>query len=184
MIYFIFLFSIVLHELSHIIVAKILDIRIGKIKFKIFGFSAELKENLEIAKINKILFFLSGPLINLFISYIFLIVNVKYKYEIVYTNLILFYFNILPILPLDGAKTIFCLLNFKYDFEKTYIITSNISRILLVILSFIYAIVIFKIGNIEIAFILVYLWYINIKEEIEFVWYLKINKNIRKYLNL
>ena len=186
MIYVIFLISIIIHEFGHLIIAKCLKIHISKIKFKIIGISAEFDNENEIQCLKKVLIIIMGPFLNLLICLIFLLLKIDfiYKEEIICTNLILFSFNFLPIIPLDGGKVLFYILNLKYSFEKTFKISSFISRLILCILSLTYAIAIFIVKNVEIFFIIVYLWYIFIKEEKNLEWYIKINKNMRKYLNL
>lgn len=185
MTYFIFLISIILHEFGHLIIAKILKIKIKNLKFNFIGFSAEFN-NISDKNIEKIIILLFGPLVNLFISILFLAnkIDCDYNVEIIYTNLILFVFNILPILPLDGGRILFYIFNFKFDIEKSFKISNDISKLFLIIISFTYAIIIFIVRNIEIFFIIIYLWYLNLKEEENFLWYIKINKKIRKYLNL
>ena len=108
----------------------------------------------------------------------------KYGNQIIYTNFILFIINILPVIPLDGGRILFYILNLRLNFESAFEIINNISKIFLILISFCYAFIIFVIKNVEIFFFILYLWYLNIKEEVNFAWYIKINKNVRKYLNL
>ena len=185
MIYIIFLCSILIHEFGHILIAKILKIKINNIKFKLIGISAELKNENEINKFKKILIVLSGPIINMCIALLLILINLNFKYknELIYTNLILSVFNLLPINPLDGGKLLLYILNLKCDFDKTFKIVRCISKLFLFVLSISYAIIIFIIKNIEIFFVIIYLWYLFIKEEKNIEWYIKINKNMRKYLN-
>ena len=186
MIYFIFLMSIIFHEFGHLCLAKILNVKIKKVKFKIIGFSAEFENGIEDKNIKKIFVLLIGPIINFVIGMVVLIYIKShiYRNEIIYTNFILFIFNILPINPLDGGRILFYILNLRYDLEDSFGIVNKISKIFLILISFTYAIIIFLIRNVEIFFFIIYLWYLNIKEEEKISWYIKINKNIRKHLNL
>ena len=185
MIYVIFLFSIILHEIGHLFMAKILKININRVKFKIIGISAEFENEVEEKYIRKIFVLLMGPFMNLLIgSSLLLVKEFTYREEIIYINLILFLFNLLPIIPLDGGKIIFYMLNLKYNFEKSFKISDILSKIILSSMTLMYALVIFIIKNIEIAIIIIYLWYIFIKEEKNIEWYIKINKNVIKHLNL
>ena len=185
MIYIIFLCSIIIHEFGHILMAKFLKIKINKVKFKLIGISAELENENEINLLKKILVLITGPIFNLCIVSCLILADWKFKIkeELIYTNLILFLFNLIPILPLDGGRVLLYILNLKYDFEKSFKITSFISKFLLCVFTFMYAIIIFVVKNIEIFFVLIYLWYLFIKEENTIEWYIKINKNIRKHLN-
>ena len=185
MIYVIFLFSIILHEIGHLFMAKILKININRVKFKIIGISAEFENEVEEKYIRKIFVLLMGPFMNSLIgSSLLLVKEFTYREEIIYINLILFLFNLLPIIPLDGGKIIFYMLNLKYNFEKSFKISDILSKIILSSMTLMYALVIFIIKNIEIAIIIIYLWYIFIKEEKNIEWYIKINKNVIKHLNL
>ena len=185
MIYVIFLFSIILHEIGHLFMAKILKININRVKFKIIGISAEFENEVEEKYIRKIFVLLMGPFMNLLIgSSLLLVKEFTYREEIIYINLILFLFNLLPIIPLDGGKIIFYMLNLKYNFEKSFKISDIVSKIILSSMTLMYALAIFIIKNIEIAIIIIYLWYIFIKEEKNIEWYIKINKNVIKHLNL
>ena len=186
MIYLIFIISIIFHELGHILVAKILNVKICKVKFKIIGFSAEFEGNIEDFKVEKIIILLAGPLINFILAIItlYLKFDLIYKNEIVYTNILLCVFNILPIMPLDGGRILCYIFNLKFKFEKSFEIENKISKFFLVILSVSYSIIIYIVKNVEICFLIIYLWCLNIKEEEKFNWHMKINKNIRKYLNL
>lgn len=185
MIYIIFLCSILIHEFGHILMAKCLKIKINNVRFKLIGISAEFENENEISLLKKILVLITGPVFNLCIVSVFMLFDLKFKIkeELIYTNLILFLFNLFPILPLDGGKLLLYILNLKYDFEKSFKITRFIGILLLCLLSFVYAIVIFVVKNIEIFLVLIYLWYLFIKEENSIEWYIKINKNMRKHLN-
>ena len=122
---------------------------------------------------------------NLIISFMSLRMdNFLYKDEIILTNFCLYIFNFLPILPLDGGKVLFYILNLKYNFEESFKISVFISKTFLIIISISYSILIFCVKNVELAFIIFYLWYIFIKEEKNLEWYIKINKNMIKHLNL
>lgn len=172
--YFIFLFSIILHEFGHLIMAKFLNVHIKNIKFKIFGISAEIEEESRISNIKKILVIGIGPIINLFICVIF----VRFKI-LFYTNLLLFLFNILPIIPLDGGKVLFYLINLKFDYLKSSKIILLISKLVLIILSIFYCFAIFIVRNIIIFMVIVYLWGAFLKEEKNLEWYIKICENLR-----
>ena len=140
--------------------------------------------------LKKILISVAGPFFNLMLCLIVLICThfgVNFFNEnanIFYANLLIFIFNLIPIYPLDGGRILFYIFSFRFNIEKSFEIINCISKVFLAIISVVYAIMIFMIKNIEIFFVIIYLWYLNIKEEVNFTWYIKINKKIRKYLNL
>lgn len=172
--YFIFLFSIFLHEFGHLIMAKFLNVHIKNIKFKLFCISAEIEEEKNISNKKMILVIGIGPIINLLICIIF------FKFDIVFnTNLLLFIFNNLPIIPLDGGKVFFYLINTKFDYLKSLKIILLVSKIMLITLSIFYCFAIFIIKNVIIFFVIFYLWIAFIREERKIDWYIKIYENLR-----
>ena len=106
----------------------------------------------------------------------------SYKIEIIYTNLALFLFNLLPILPLDGGKILKEVLKEIIGIEKSNRFMIIFSKTTLVIISFIYSIVIIKIKNIMFLFLLVYLWYLYFIEEKKYYIYKKVKESIRELI--
>ena len=130
----IMLFAII-HELGHLIAGILLGMKPEKIEIKVFGVSIsfDVKRedyNIKIKKgnlleVKKIFVALAGPLINVFIMIIFIsnIFDISYydKILIIFSNMTLILFNILPIYPLDGGrilKGIFYILKGKYKAEE------------------------------------------------------------------
>ena len=167
-IYFIFLISILLHEIAHMIVGVCLGLKIKKIMFNPLGMCLEFigyRENKKTIK--KIIINLSGPLFNLIFAIIISYLNIEYKLKVdlFYTNLLLGIFNLLPIIPLDGGKVLKEILSIKFGYKNANIYSMNISKILLIFISLSYSILIFKIKNVFLFFIIIYLWYLQIIEE-------------------
>lgn len=167
-IYFIFIISILLHEMAHMIVGVWLGLKIKKIMFNPLGVCLEFigyRENKKTIK--KIIINLSGPLFNFIFAIIISHLNIEYKLKIdlFYTNLLLGIFNLLPIIPLDGGKILKEILSIKFGYKNANIYSMNISKILLIFISLSYSILIFKIKNVFLFFIIIYLWYLQIIEE-------------------
>ena len=167
-IYFIFLISILLHEIAHMIVGVCLGLKIKKIMFNQLGVCLEFigyRENKKTIK--RIIINLSGPLFNLIFAIIISYLNIEYKLKVdlFYTNLLLGIFNLLPIIPLDGGKVLNEILSIKFGYKNANIYSINISKILLIFISLSYSILIFKIKNVFLFFIIIYLWYLQIIEE-------------------
>ena len=167
-IYFIFFISILLHEMAHMIVGVCLGLKIKKIMFNPLGVCLEFigyRENKKTIK--KIIINLSGPLFNFIFAIIISHLNIEYKLKIdlFYTNLLLGIFNLLPIIPLDGGKILKEILSIKFGYKNANIYSMNISKILLIFISLSYSILIFKIKNVFLFFIIIYLWYLQIIEE-------------------
>ena len=92
---------------------------------------------------------------------------------ILYSNILIFMFNMLPIYPLDGGRILKGIFNITYGIKKSYIISNNISNITLMIITVLSSFLILIYKNIAIFIIVIYLWAITIKE----------NKNYRMKIN-
>lgn len=183
--YLIFLFFVLIHELAHLIVGLMIGGKAEKIYITPFGVSLEIYSYGKSSSLNKILFYLSGPLINLILAFIFFYtkLDINLKEEIIHTNFAICFFNLLPILPLDGGKVlkeIFYIL-FK---EKSNDIVIAFSKIFLGVISLIYSILIIKVKNIYILILLIYLWYLFLVEEKKYSILKKTREEIKKYNNM
>ncbi len=134
-----------------------------------FGLCIEFKVMLESSKnkigfeIKKIIIAIAGPLTNLLIILICILINQNIE-NIIYANLLILIFNLIPIYPLDGARILEGILKItkgnKYSIEKTNLI-SNITVIAVTIIS---SITIYVFKNISMFFIVIYLWMVVIKQ--------------------
>jgi stage IV sporulation protein FB len=177
--YFTFLVFIALHEFSHAIVGIACGFKLKEFRIMPFGLSISFYSFEHISVNKRILTYLSGPLFNFFIAIIFFSANTGARsqkiLEIIYINLALAIFNLLPILPLDGGKILKEILRKKYAREIAYkkiIIIGNISFIIITIL---YCIVFILEKNISLFLIILYLGKLKLEEEI------KMKKLIRMY---
>ena len=182
-IYVIFFISILLHEMFHAIFGILLGLKIKKIKINPLGFNIEFmsfKEKYRIGK--KIVIYLVGPLFNLIVALIFFMLNINedLKINIVYTNLVLGIFNMLPILPLDGGKILKEICNVFLGFKNSNVYVLLLSKIILIIISVSYSILIFKVKNIFIFVVIVYLWYLYYLEEKKLSTVIKVYKILER----
>lgn len=171
-IYFLITF---IHELGHVVVAKLLRLKIGKIKLLAIGFNAEINELDYTSSIKEFLISIAGPL-TYFIS--LWLINIFYKIDFISYNalkqaqLINKYnliFNLLPIIPLDGGRILKIIIDNFFTSKKSFVIVSFISSFLTII--FIYLTINSPQWLIYIFLILSNLIYI-----------LAINKNWKKFL--
>ncbi len=182
--YLIFLFFILIHELAHLIVGVLIGGRPQKMTISIFGISIDFYSYGKNKILCKLIFFFIGPLVNILIGYLCYkyMKNSNEKSLIVYTNFALGIFNLFPILPLDGGKIIKEILKVIVGFEKSNKIMIFVSKCFLVIASLIYSVLIIKIKNIMILFLLMYLWYLYSIEEKKYTLYLKTKAAIKNII--
>lgn len=171
-IYLIVMIFSFLHECAHIIVGKILGFKVNQIELMPFGFSTQMEANVKeynkkvkksnLVEFKKIFVVLAGPLMNLLMAIFLCILNkyieIKNINIYIYSNLILFLFNILPIYPLDGGRILKGILKIFLGYVKGEKITKIVTKSTVVLLTVISSILILKIKNIAIVLILIYLW--------------------------
>lgn len=135
-------FFIVLHEITHLIVVKAMDIKFEGIRFHCLGATLEIKEYSNLTIREQITICLVGPIFNIIvclISYIMLIFFRKDFFMIIaQVNLSLAIFNFIPICPLDGFKLLMSVLAQKYSYKnasKIATIVSYIFNIFLIVIA-------------------------------------------------
>lgn len=180
--YIIFLFFVIIHEMCHLIVGLIIGGKANKMYITPFGVSLEMYLYGKTKHLNKIIFYLSGPIINIILGFIFF--YLKFDFKLVYTNFAIGFFNLLPILPLDGGKVLKEILTIVFDSQMSNDIIIIFSKVILSLLSLTYSILIIKIKNIYILILLVYLWYLFFKEERKYTILKKAREEIKKYNNI
>ncbi len=165
MIYLIFLISIFIHELSHIIVGYCFGYKLKKIRMLPLGFYIEFEKNEKIIFIKKIIILLSGPISNFFISLFFYEFNTEFSEKICLINIFLGIFNLFPIYPLDGENILSQSLKIIYGYKKGNNKAFIVSKISLCCITFLYSLIIIKIKNLSILLVIIFLWYKNFEKE-------------------
>ena len=175
----IMLFAII-HEIGHLLAGILLGMRPTKIEIKPFGVSIDFDitrkdYHIKIGKgnlleVKKIFVALAGPVTNGLIIIIFMIynhfnLNEYDKIIIIFSNITLIIFNILPIYPLDGGrilKGIIYIFKGKQTAEKYIYGISYTTLIMITIMS---SIAILYLKNIAIFLVIIFLWGLQIKEQ-------------------
>ncbi|GFP77262.1 M50 family metallopeptidase [Clostridium fungisolvens] len=122
---------IMLHEMTHYIVAKWMNLSIDNFKIHPFGTALELSDFDGLTHKEEILLSISGPAFNfimfgiLYMAY--KVVPAEFINNSMEINLVLGMFNLLPAYPLDGSKILRTLLSSRMFYKKAHIITSYIS---------------------------------------------------------
>ncbi|MDO4535793.1 MAG: peptidase M50 [Clostridium perfringens] len=140
-------FFIVLHEISHLVVVKLMHIKTGEFKLHCLGATLEIKDYSNLSLKEQIIICLAGPVFNILMSITFFIAFYFLKNSflllIVEVNLVLAIFNIMPMYPLDGFKLLVSLFSLKLSYvsaNKVSNVISYIVNIILIIVSIIFLI--------------------------------------------
>lgn len=144
----------------------LLKLKPKKITIMPFGLCVTFEEYTSIKKINlkKMLIAMAGPFANIAIAQALILIHKPITENLIYANLIIALFNLLPIYPLDGGRILKCALRMKLGSRNTDKIVYGVTNAILITLTIIGSIVTLSIKNIAFALILFYLWSLVIKE--------------------
>lgn len=97
--------SMLIHETAHLIAAKSIGLCVSHISLYPFGVNLKLKNKLLANIADEMILYLSGPIMNLIIAFIAVILRNKISSAgyLYYINILLFVVNMLPVVPLDGG---------------------------------------------------------------------------------
>lgn len=163
--YYVCLLFAMYHELSHILVATLLNRKLRKVFISISGMTAYFKYQYmnknRLYYIKDFLIYIAGPMSNFIIAYMFK--DIKFIFEI---NIFLGLLNLFPIYPLDGYNAIKSILHilFVNNKRKTGKIMSFISVFCLTLLAIICIVVLYKFNNLSGIIFLIYILSLNIRK--------------------
>lgn len=130
------LIAAALHELGHIVAARICRIELGELRLGIFG--ASLSSRVMLCSYKKeIALCLAGPLTNLMsvlAAYPFLSAENKFGSLFIGASLFLGCLNLLPIYEFDGGRILFCILTSRLSLSSASAIIKGTSFVLIFIL--------------------------------------------------
>ena len=122
---------ILIHEFSHILVAKMKGSKFNNLQFHIYGAKVELMDLEELTNKDKLIIYMSGAMSNIIIMIVSAILfkyTNKEIFEILFKlNFGLAFFNLLPAYPLDGARIMEIILSRKITYKRAQKIISIIS---------------------------------------------------------
>lgn len=194
--YVLILILAIIHELGHLVCGLILGMKPKKLELRPYGVSISFKinpkdYNRKVAKgnlleIKKLIVAFAGPMTNLLIILVTLQFNMNMflGLKIIYSNLLIFLFNLIPFYPLDGGRILNGFLHMIFGKRKAEVYTYHISFVILIIITFIGSIAIFYIKNVAFFLIIIFLWLLYIKEDIVYRRRNKIYKLIDKTIEI
>ena len=141
------------HELGHMIVGMCFRLKVDYMEIMPFGFSIRFQEKeykidgKKKANIRKILVALAGPLVNILCMIVMIMIQIE-QVELIYANLLIGMFNLLPIYPLDGGRMLEAIMDMKLDYQRKRKYLERVSKITMVMLTGIASILLFYYKNI------------------------------------
>lgn len=176
-IYALLMFFAFIHEMGHLICGLLLGLKPKSLKIMPLGICIEFSviykdynkkiKNGNVLAMKKMILALAGPITNVFIIVLCIFTkdytNAIYK-NIIYANLLIAIFNLMPIYPLDGGRFLKELIHIIKGRKKSLESINFISNTCLIILTMFASIAIYYYKNIAIALIIAYLWILIITE--------------------
>lgn len=186
------------HELGHLIAGIILGFKPKSLSITPVGLTVSFKirtedynekiKNGNILALKKLIIALAGPMVNFgIVSLMFLcnfnIFNIP-RDLIIYSNLLVGVFNLIPIYPLDGGRVVNCVCHILCGLKKSYTYCNKISNITIIILTILSSILILYLKNVSLIIIIAYLWFLVINENKIYSQRRKLYKLIAKEENI
>lgn len=163
-IYLVIMLFCFIHELGHIFVGLIFNMKIEKLEIMPFGFSVSFEDSVT-ENFKKIFVAAAGPLVTLALILIFFNIEIKLKQEIIYSNILILIYNLMPIYPLDGGRIIKGIIQIKVEEERAQKMIWKLTKITMIIITFVCSIAVYYFKNIAIFLSCIFLWIIILRIE-------------------
>lgn len=174
-IYILVMFFSIIHELGHIIMGLILKMKIEMLDIMPCGLCVSFKvndndlynkiDNKNILILKKTIIAFAGPFVSICLIILYSNMEISLKNQnVIYSNMLITIFNLIPIYPLDGGRIIKGILHIKFGSTQSIYLTNKISNITMIILTIISSIAIYYFKNISIFLICLFLWGLILKE--------------------
>lgn len=159
----------IVHECGHLSAGILLKLKPKRITLMPVGVMLEFDiAEVDFIKQKELIVSSAGPLVNLIIIICVCMCEKRnFTYEIVlYINLIMFLFNLLPIYPLDGGRILKSILHIFLGYKKSIVITNIISNVIACAITGLFIITAICIKHVAIGMVVViiYLWSVIIVE--------------------
>lgn len=114
--------AVLIHEISHVIMARLLGVKVTEIELLPFGGQAKIEDFTGLEPDHEIYIALSGPIISLSLAGIFYFLQDRiasvYLPLFININLLLGLFNLCPALPMDGGRILRAVLSQVWGYKK------------------------------------------------------------------
>lgn len=161
-IYTILMMFALIHELGHLLAGVTLGLKAKSINIMPFGISINFEDYSNKYLIKKLIIALAGPITNLII--VILGNYNEWDEEIIYANMLIGLFNLIPLYPLDGGRILKYVIQLTTSNKDAEIVTYKLSNILIVFITVISCLGFVWLQNIGILLILGYLWFLISQE--------------------
>lgn len=115
---------IFIHELGHLVAAKLFKWRVDKIYVYPLGGIIKFNESINRKIIEEFFVVLTGPLFQIIYSIVLFYFEIK---NILFFSFLLLFFNLLPIYPLDGGKICNMIFSLFFSYKKSFFLCICIS---------------------------------------------------------
>lgn len=167
-----------LHEIGHLICGLVLGLKPKSLKIMPFGVCIEFSivysdynnkvKNANKLAIKKMVIALAGPFTNILIIALCVLlknnINPALYSQIIYGNILIAIFNLLPIYPLDGGRFLKSLIHIIKGNREAIKYINIVSNITIIIITMVASVAIYYYRNIAILCIIIYLWMLTIIE--------------------
>lgn len=160
-----------LHELGHLLAGLLLRLKPKRLEINPFGLAVIFEEfgsKNNAFEWKKVIIASAGPITNLIIMILVMFINLPIEQLtqeiIIYANILIIAFNLLPIYPLDGGRIVKGILYIFKGRSTADSVSNKVANIGAILLTFAGSIAIYYFRNIAILLMLVYLWALVIKE--------------------
>lgn len=175
-IYALLMFFTFIHEMGHLICGLLLGLKPKALKIMPLGVCIEFSviykdhnrkiKNGNILSVKKMILALAGPITNIIIIMLCILCKnyIGLSKEIIYANLLIAIFNLIPIYPLDGGRLLKELVHIIKGNKESIEYVNFISNACTILLTMVASIGIYYYKNIAILLIVSYLWILTIEE--------------------